>query len=49
MGNIKEIKIKYRTYYISDDMSNMKNFDSRLLKIDKITYQKYWIYHNERF
>ena len=34
MGSIKEIKIKNRTYFF-DDMINIKNFDSNLLKIDK--------------
>ena len=35
MGNTKEVKIKYRTYYFFDDMINIKDFDSNLLKIDK--------------
>ena len=35
MGNIKEISIKSRTYYFLDDMINIKNFDSNLLKIVK--------------
>ena len=35
MGNIKEIKIKNRTYYFFDDMINITNFDANLLKIDK--------------
>ena len=35
MGNIKEINIKNRAYYFFDDMINIKNFDSNLLKIDK--------------
>ena len=35
MGNIKEIKIKNRTYYCFDDMINIKDFDPNLLKIDK--------------
>ena len=39
MGNIKEIIIKNRTYYFFDDMINIKNFDSNLLKIDKKSYK----------
>ena len=35
MGNVKEINIKYRTFYFFDDMINIKDFDSNLLKIDK--------------
>ena len=35
MGNIKEINIKYRRYYFSHDMINIKNFDSNLLKKEK--------------
>ena len=34
MGNIKEIKIKNRSYYFSDDMINIEDFDPNLLKID---------------
>ena len=35
MGSIKEINIKNRTDYFFDDMINIKNFHSNLLKIDK--------------
>ena len=35
MGNIKEINIKNKKDYFYDDMINIKNFDSSLLKIDK--------------
>ena len=35
MGNIKQINIKNRTYYFFNDMINIKDFDSSLLKIDK--------------
>ena len=35
MGSIKEINIKNRTHYFFNDMINIKNFDSNLLKIDK--------------
>ena len=39
MGNFKEINIKNRTYYLFDDMINIKDFDSYLLKIDKKSYK----------
>ena len=45
MGNIKEINIKNRTYYFFDDMINIKNFDSNLLKIDKKLYKNIYIYY----
>ena len=35
MGEIKQIKIKNRTYYFYNDQINLKYFDARLLKIDK--------------
>ena len=43
MGNIKEINIKKRTYYFFDDMNNINNFHSSLLKIDKSFRNKYVI------
>ena len=44
MGNIEEIIIKKRAYYFFDDMINIKNFDSNLLKIDKELYENSDIY-----
>ena len=35
MRNIKHINIKNRTYYLFNDMINIKDFDPSLLKIDK--------------
>ena len=35
MGSIKEINIKNHTYYFFNDIINIKNFDPKLLKIDK--------------
>ena len=40
MGNIKEINIKNQTYYFSDDMINIKDFDPNLLKIDQKPLKK---------
>ena len=37
MENIKQINIKNHAYYFFNDMINIKNFDSSLLKIDKIS------------
>ena len=38
MGNIKEINIKYQTYFF-DDMINFEDFNPNLLKIDKKLYK----------
>ena len=45
MGNIKEINIKNRTYYFFNDMINIKDFDSILLKIDRKSYKNIGIYN----
>ena len=39
MRNIKQIDIKNLTYYFFNDMINIKNFDSSLLKIYKKSYK----------
>ena len=39
MGNIKDINIKNRTYYFYNDMINIKDFDSSLLKPDKQSFK----------
>ena len=44
MGEIKEINIKNQTYYFFDDMINIKNFHSNLLKIDKKSHEDIDIY-----
>ena len=41
MENIKQINIKIRTYYFFNDMSNIKNFDPSLMKIDKKSYKNH--------
>ena len=41
MGNIKEINIKNRTYYIFDDMINITNIDPNLLKNRQKIVQKH--------
>ena len=35
MGKVKQIEIKNHTYFFYNDMINLKNFESNLLKIDK--------------
>ena len=45
MGKIRQINIKNRTYYFYNDMINIKDFDARLLKIDKKDYEEIDIYY----
>ena len=45
MGNIKKINIKNRTYYFSDDMINIKDFNPSLIKIDKKSNKNICIYY----
>ena len=39
MGTIKQINIKNWAYYIYNDIIELENFDSTLLKIDKKSYK----------
>ena len=41
MGETKELNIKNQTYYFLNDMINIKNFQSNLLKIDKKLYKDF--------
>ena len=45
MGEIKQINIKNRTYYFYNDIIDIKNFDSILLKIDRKSYKNIGIYN----
>ena len=45
MGQVKEIYIKNQTYYFINDIINIKNFNSKLLKIDKKPYKDIYIYY----
>ena len=45
MEVVKQIDIKNRTYYFYNDMSNIKNFDPILLKIDRKSYKDIGIYN----
>ena len=47
MGPVKQIDIKNRTYYFYNDMININNFDSNLLKIDKKSYKDIGSYNIE--
>ena len=42
---VKQIEIKNRTYYFYNDIINLENFDSNLLKIDKKHYKGINIYY----
>ena len=39
MGQDKQLNIKNQTYYFFDDMIDIRNFQSNLLKIDKKPYK----------
>ena len=45
MGRIKQINIKNRTYYFYDEIINIKDFASNLLKIDKKSSKTIAIYY----
>ena len=45
MGEVKELNIRNRTYYYFNDIINIKDFQSNLLKIDKQHYRDIDIYY----
>ena len=45
IGTVKQINIKNRTYYFYNDIIDLKNFDAKLLKIDKKSYKDHGIYN----
>ena len=45
MGNIKQTNIKNRAYYFFNDMINIEDFGSSLLKIGKKSYKNIGIYN----
>ena len=47
MGKVKQIEIKNRTYYFYNDIINIEEFNSNLLKIDKKSYKDIDIYYIE--
>ena len=45
MGKVKEINIKNQPYYFYNNHINVKDFDARLLKVDKKDYKEIDIYY----
>ena len=45
MGEVKQINIKNRTYYFYNNIIDLKNFATKLLKIDKKSYKNIDIYY----
>ena len=45
MGVVKQINFKHWTYYFYNDIINIKNFESNLLKIDRKLYKNIGIYN----
>ena len=45
MELVKKINIENRDYYFHDDIINIKNFHSNLLKIDKKSHEDIDIYY----
>ena len=45
MRKIRQINIKNRTYYFYNDQINLKDFDARLLKVNKRNYKEIDIYY----
>ena len=45
MGVVKQVDITNRTYYFYNDIIDLKNFDARLLKMDKKHYKDIGIYN----
>ena len=44
MGKVKQTEMKNWTYYFYNDVTNIEEFDSNLLKIDKKSYKDIDIY-----
>ena len=45
MGELKQINIKNQAYYFYNDITDIENFDSSLLKLDKKSYKDISIYN----
>ena len=45
MGKVKQINIKNRTYHFYNGQIYLKDFDARLLKVDKKDYKEIDIYY----
>ena len=46
MGKIRQINIKNRTYRFYNDQIDLKDFDAKLLKINKKVFNKIVIYYS---
>ena len=42
---VKDIDVKYRTYYVFNDIINIENFDPNNIKIDEKSYKNILIYY----
>ena len=45
MGKVTDLNIKNKTYYFFNDMINIKDFQSNLLKKDKKPHKDFDIYY----
>ena len=45
MGKIRQINIKNRTYYFYNDQIDLKDFDARLLRVDKKDFNEIDFYY----
>ena len=45
MRSLKQVNIKYRTYYFYNDIIEIQTFDSNMLKLDKNSYKNLDIYN----
>ena len=45
MGEVKQINVKNRTYYFYNNQIDLKDFEARLLKVDKKNYKEIDIYY----
>ena len=45
MITTKQLNIKNRTYYFYDDLINLKDFDPKLLKLDKKSFNDIFMYY----
>ena len=45
MEEVRQINIKNRTYHFYNDIIDLKNFDGKLLKVDKKDYKEIDIYY----
>ena len=45
MVTTKQMKIKNRTYYFYDDLISIRDFDPKLLKLDKTSFKNIDVYY----